>query len=136
TPDPVDLGTGLLVYTRTDLSLPGIMPITLTRTYRQGDSASRAFGVGTTHSYNIFLVGDSFPNLYTYQDLILADGGRIHYIRTSPHNCNGPDYLCAVYEHTGTQNHFLQISDHLGRYCEAMDFEIQRRIRLEVSGCV
>ena len=31
--------------------------------------------------YDIFLVGDVSP--YTYQDLILPDGGRIHYSRTS-----------------------------------------------------
>src|SRR5262249_20830353 len=32
--DPVDLSTGLFVYSKTDLMLPDIMPITLTRTYR------------------------------------------------------------------------------------------------------
>ena len=46
------------------------------RTYRQNDSVSRTFGVGATHPYEIFLVGDTNP--WTYVDLILPDGGRVH----------------------------------------------------------
>ncbi len=34
--DPVDLGTGLFVLRKTDLFLPDVMPIALTRTHRQG----------------------------------------------------------------------------------------------------
>jgi hypothetical protein len=65
----------------TDLSLPGVVPIVLTRNYRQADNISRAFGVGATHSYNVFLAGDSTgPNAYTYMDLVLANGVRIHYV--------------------------------------------------------
>jgi Domain of unknown function (DUF6531) len=69
--EPVDLGTGLFTVEKTDLSVPGVMPIALTRTYRQADNMSRAFGVGATHPYNIFMVGDTFP--YTFLDLILRD---------------------------------------------------------------
>lgn len=32
--DPVDLATGLLVVTKTDLVIPGRQPVTLTRTAR------------------------------------------------------------------------------------------------------
>ena len=46
----------------------------LSRVYRQSDSRSRSFGIGATHPYDIFLVGDLNP--YTYQELILADGGK------------------------------------------------------------
>jgi hypothetical protein len=74
--DPIDLSTGLFVYTHTDLSLPDVIPLTLTRTYRQGDSYSRAFGIGTTHPYDIFLYT---PNADTDIYLILPDGGRIHF---------------------------------------------------------
>jgi len=57
------------------------LPIVLTRTYRQNDSGSRAFGIGSSHSYELFLVGDTNP--YTFMDLILPDGERIHFVRTT-----------------------------------------------------
>lgn len=90
--DPVNLGTGLFVHSRTDMALVDTMPVELTRTYRQNDLTSRAFGIGTSHGYEMFLVGTTFP--YTYQDLILPDGGRIHFDRVSP----GTSYDDAVYE--------------------------------------
>ena len=89
--DPVDLGTGLFIYDKTDLVLPDTIPIALTRTYRQNDSRSRAFGIGTTHNYDIFLVGDT--TTYNYQELVTASGGRIRFDRTSP----GIGFTTAVY---------------------------------------
>jgi hypothetical protein len=60
--DPVDATTGLFVLNKTDLYLPdGVMPIQLTRTYRPGDTFSRAFGVGASHNYDLFFVGDTTP---------------------------------------------------------------------------
>jgi RHS repeat-associated protein len=100
--DPVHLGTGLFVLTKTDLNLAGVMPIGITRTYRQNDSRSRAFGIGATHPYDIFLVGDTFP--YTYADLILPDGGQVHYTRISP----GTGWEDAVYEHTSSPTAFFK----------------------------
>jgi len=77
--EPVDLGTGLFIYTHTDLVLPDVIPLTLTRTYRQSDPYSRAFGIGTTHPYDIFLWSpDLLANIY----LILPDGGRIHFAQS------------------------------------------------------
>jgi RHS repeat-associated protein len=90
--DPVSLSTGLFVYGKTDLVLPDTLPIRLTRTYRQLDTASRSFGIGASHLYEMFLVGDTFP--YTYQELIMPDGGRIRFNRISP----GTSYGDAVYE--------------------------------------
>lgn len=90
--DPVNLGTGLFVHSHTDMALVDTVPIALTRTYRQNDLTSRAFGIGASHGYEMFLVGTTFP--YTYQDLILPDGGRIHFERVSP----GTSYDDAVYE--------------------------------------
>lgn len=92
--DPVDCGTGLFVLNKTDLFLPDIIPISLTRTYRPGDKVSRAFGIGTTHPYDIFLTGDTNP--WTFTDLILPDGGRVHYKRIS----SGTGFLDAVYQTT------------------------------------
>jgi RHS repeat-associated protein len=98
--DPVDLSTGLFVYEKTDLVLPDVIPIALRRTYRATDTISRAFGLGTSHPYDMFLVGTTFP--YTYVDVILPDGGRVHYDRISP----GTGFENAVYEHTGTPTRF------------------------------
>lgn len=97
--DPVDLGSGLFVSQKTDLYLPDIMPLALTRTYRQEDTVSRDVGVGTTNSYNLFL---SSTNQYQVADLNLPDGGRVHYIRTSP----GTGYSDAVFGTTTTPSQF------------------------------
>jgi RHS repeat-associated protein len=78
------------------------MPIEFMRTYRPGDTASRAFGIGASHSYDLFLVGDVSP--YTYIELILPDGGRIHYDRIS----TGTSYTDAVYEHTATPTRYYK----------------------------
>ncbi|MBI2526322.1 MAG: RHS repeat protein [Candidatus Rokubacteria bacterium] len=98
--DPVDLATGLFVLRKTDLVVPDLIPIVLTRTYRPGDGQSRAFGFGMSHSYDMFLVGDVNP--YTYLDLFLPDGTRIHFARISP----GGSWPDAVYEHTATPTRF------------------------------
>ena len=100
--DPVDLSTGLFIQTNTDLSLPDVLPIAFTRTYRQNDSVSRSFGIGSMHPYDMFLVGTTFP--YTYVDLILQDGTRVHYDRTSP----GTSFSDAVYEHTSSSTRFYK----------------------------
>ena len=99
--DPVDLGTGLFELDKTDLVEQDIAPITLSRTYRQLDNVSRPFGIGTTHSYAVFL---SSQNPYQEVDLILPDGGRVHYVRTSP----GTGYQDAVFEHTATPTRFYK----------------------------
>lgn len=109
--DPVDLGTGLFVYRKTDLVVTDVIPLVLTRTYRQNDSTSRAFGVGTNDSFDFFMVGSTDPATggYTYQDLILPDGGSIHFQRTSP--CTGAggncDFSNAVYAATTTLTDFF-----------------------------
>ncbi len=95
--DPVDAATGLFVYKKTDLQVAdSVMPITLTRTYRPGDTVSRAFGLGTSHPYDMYIIG----HLYTDVDLIMADGGGFHFTRISP----GTGYGDAVFEHDATQS--------------------------------
>lgn len=100
--DPVHLGTGLFVLDKTDLTIQDVLPLSLARTYRTNDTLSRAFGIGATHAYDIFLVGTVFP--YTYVDLILPDGGRVHYDRISP----GTSYFDAVYEHTASPTQYFK----------------------------
>lgn len=99
--EPVDLGTGLFVYNHTDLAVNDLIPITLRRTYRPEDSASRAFGIGSSHPYEMFLWS---VNNYQELDLILPDGGRVHYVRVSP----GTSFTDAVYEHTETPSKFYK----------------------------
>jgi RHS repeat-associated protein len=95
--DPVDLGTGLFVDTHTDLFLPDVMPISLTRTYRQADGAIRPFGFGQNFNYGIFLQSDE---QYQEADLVLPDGGKVHYERLSP----GDGFSDAVFINTTTPN--------------------------------
>lgn len=99
--DPVDLSTGLFVMEKTDFVLPDILPIVLQRTYRPDDTQSRPFGVGSTHPYEIFLWSD---NNFQEADLILSDGGKIHYDRISA----GTGYTDAIYEHITTPGPFYK----------------------------
>ncbi len=93
--DPVDLGTGLFVLSKTDLIEPGPLPISLTRTYRPNDSQQRAFGNGTNFSLGFFL---SSAQQYAEVDLVLPDGGKVHYVRTSP----GTGWTDAIFRTTAT----------------------------------
>ena len=99
--DPVNCATGIFFNDETDLTIRDVIPIELRRTYRPQDSASRAFGIGTNLSYDMFTVGDMNP--YTYQDLILPDGGRIHYPRIS----TGTSWTDAVYQNTTTPGKYF-----------------------------
>lgn len=76
--DPVDLATGFFVQQQTDLSVGGILPLAVTRTYRPGDYNRRAFGVGMSLPYSSALHS---TNQYQVVDLIMPDGGLVHYNR-------------------------------------------------------
>ncbi|MES2353171.1 MAG: RHS repeat-associated core domain-containing protein [Pseudomonadota bacterium] len=97
--DPVDSATGLYIQGNTDLALPDVMPLALTRTYRQNDANSRSFGVGMTHPYDMFLWS---AREYKEADLVLPDGARVHYVRTSL----GDGWTDAVFEHTSSPTGF------------------------------
>jgi YD repeat-containing protein len=90
----VDLRSGLLITRKTDIFAPDDIPLALTRSHRNWDRISRAFGIGGNHPYDILPVGTRRP--YTYLDLILADGTAIHFPRVS----EGTGYADAVYEHS------------------------------------
>lgn len=89
--DPVDLHSGLFLNYANDLTISDVIPISIERAYRPADDKSRAFGIGTNLSYDSYLVGSLSP--WTYQDLILPDGGRVHFDRIS----TGTSYTDAVY---------------------------------------
>jgi RHS repeat-associated protein len=99
--DPVDLASGLFLYEKTDLTLPDVVPIDLRRTYRPGDPTSYAFGIGTNHPYDLRLWS---VNNYRDATLILPDGSKVFYQRTSP----GHGYLDAVYEAQRTPGPFYK----------------------------
>ena len=96
----VDLHSGMFVVRQTDLFVPDVMPISLTRTYRDWEVASRAFGTGGNHPFDICPTGTRFP--YTYMDLNLEDGRQIHFRRIS----KGTDYANAVFGHDETASEF------------------------------
>ncbi|MBI4904432.1 MAG: RHS repeat protein [Acidobacteria bacterium] len=100
--DPIELCSGMFQEHNVDMTLPDVAPIQLTRSYRPGDHLSRPFGVGTSHSYEMFLVGTT--NGYTWMDLILPSGSKIHFVRTSA----GTSWTDAVLEHTSTPSQWYK----------------------------
>jgi RHS repeat-associated protein len=83
--DPVDPSTGAFIMEKTDLYLPDVMPLALTRVYNSFDNDPgnvRPFGIGMTHAYNLYQWSASNG---TFQDgnLIQPDGGRIYYVPKS-----------------------------------------------------
>ncbi|MFF4594178.1 RHS repeat-associated core domain-containing protein [Amycolatopsis sp. NPDC001319] len=101
--DPVDLATGLLTGTHTDLALDDTLPISITRTYQQADSAPRTFGVGSSFDYNTYLYS---AQQWIDGQLILPDGGRVRYHRITPGGTGPTDYVDAVFAADPTPTKF------------------------------
>jgi hypothetical protein len=78
--EPVYLSTGTFVYRQTDFFLPDTIPIDFQRVYFTGDNATpvRSFGIGMTHSYNMFLWSGSNGTA-----LVLPDGNQILFDSTT-----------------------------------------------------
>ncbi len=103
--DPVNLTTGIFTYEMTDLVVNDVMPLALTRTYASQDTdplSPRAFGIGMTMAYSIFL--HSEVN-WQEADLILPDGGRVHYLRTAE---SGANWWQTIFEHTTSPTDFYK----------------------------
>ena len=66
--DPVDAATGLLVVNKTDMVLPGRLPVTLTRTYQTNGTATGPFGRGTTHSTQVVMLVDGNQRAIQFGD--------------------------------------------------------------------
>ncbi|MBT2525585.1 IPT/TIG domain-containing protein [Streptomyces sp. ISL-99] len=98
--DPVQLGTGMLTDSRTDLAVADERgPAEVTRTYWQGDARKRAFGIGRDLSYNAFLHSE---REFQEVDLYLPGGSKVHFTRTSA----GTGYTNAVFEPLDTPSTF------------------------------
>ena len=117
----VDLHSGMFVLRQTDLFVPDVMPLVLTRTYRPWSPYVRAFGVGTNHPYDICPTGTRFP--YTYQDLNLEDERQIHFPRIS----KGTSYSDAVFRHSETSSEFFGAQDAWNGDGWTLDFPDGRR---------
>jgi YD repeat-containing protein len=96
----VDVSTGLYVREDEDVIMSRTPPFLLTRTYLSGYHASRHFGVGTTSNAEWYLIGD--PARFQWAELILANGGRIRFDRTS----RGTSYEMALFRHQTTPTSF------------------------------
>ena len=97
----VNLRNGNFKLLQTDLFVPDIMPLCLTRTYFAWSPGRRAFGVGMNHPYDICPTGTRFP--YTYMDLNLEDGNVIYLPRIS----KGTGYADAVFRHNRSSSEFF-----------------------------
>lgn len=76
----VDTGVGLIILRKADFVFEDEPAMQFTRVHRNADDRSRAFGVGGSDSFEIFLGGQ----MGTAIDLIMEDGVRIHYTHLPP----------------------------------------------------
>jgi YD repeat-containing protein len=96
----VNLRNGNFKLRQTDLFVPDVMPLSLTRTYFAWNPDSRAFGIGMNHPYDICPTGTRFP--YTYMNLNLEDGYEVYMPRVS----RGTGYADAVFRHDRSSSEF------------------------------
>jgi YD repeat-containing protein len=96
----VNLRNGNFKLRQTDLFVPDVVPLALTRTYFAWDPHSHAFGVGTNHPYDICPTGTRYP--YTYQVLNLEDGTEVYMPRIS----KGTGYADAVFRYDQSSSEF------------------------------
>jgi RHS repeat-associated protein len=95
--DPVDCATGLFLHQVTDLFVTDTIPIGVTRTYRQNDTISRDFGIGTNHNYGMFLSNPTGAAIPSTIDVVLPDGGRLRFQKMS-----GSSLADIVFQHSST----------------------------------
>ena len=101
----VNLRNGAFIHVQTDIYLPDVVPINLSRTYSSFDCYSyRDFGAATSASYEIYLVGNN--TVYSYIDMMFPDGSIVHMPRVSP----GTSYN-ATYEHRAAAGDSADIFD-------------------------
>lgn len=99
--DPFDLVTGIYHREYPDLYVKDSIPLNFVRTQRNLDDRSRAFGVGASTSYDMFIVGDS--QRFSWVALVNAEGSQTRYLRVTP----GTGYTDAVFRNTTAPSEFL-----------------------------
>jgi YD repeat-containing protein len=93
-----DLGIGLLVQRKADLSFEDEAALQFCRVYRNQDDRSRSFGIGGSNSFDMFLGGQ----MGVAVDLILEDGTRVHFVHQPP-RVGEPGDLYLADEHSGAR---------------------------------
>ncbi|HZM83370.1 MAG TPA: RHS repeat-associated core domain-containing protein [Candidatus Limnocylindrales bacterium] len=101
--DPVDLGTGLLVDKQTDLVVDDVVPLEITRTYQQSDIGRRPFGIGVNSNYDLYLYSQQ---QWVEADLVLPDGGKVHFRRITPGSSGTNEFRSAVFRADPTPTEF------------------------------
>jgi YD repeat-containing protein len=76
----MDLGVGLIIQRKADFVFPDEPALQFSRIYRNQDDRSRAFGIGGSNSFDIFLGGQ----MGVAVDLIMEDGARTHFVHKQP----------------------------------------------------
>ena len=89
------LATGMYSRENEDLVVRGTPPLILKRTYLSGYHKALPFGIGTTHSGDIWIRGDG--ERFQWAELIFDSGKRVRFQRTS----SGTSFANAMYEHKG-----------------------------------
>lgn len=100
----VNLNTGAFIHVQTDVYLPDVIPINLSRTYSSLDYDDRDFGVHASASYEIYLLGDN--TVFSYMNMIFPDGSLVLMPRISP----GTSWD-ATYEHLAMPGDHTDIFD-------------------------
>jgi len=99
----IDFATGIYVRNDQDMTVRGgDLPVVLQRAYNSKDRQSGAFGVGTSHNGEWYLVGDG--QRFQWVQLVMAEGSRIDYGRVTW----GTSVWNAMFEHTTTPTLFYQ----------------------------
>jgi YD repeat-containing protein len=76
----MDLGVGLIIQRKADFVFPDEPALQFSRIYRNQDDRSRAFGIGGSNSFDIFLGGQ----MGVAVDLIMEDGARTRFVHKQP----------------------------------------------------
>ena len=83
--DPVDLRTGLFIHRTQGPALADVVPLSVRTTYRPGDTVTREFGKGTSHTYGTYLYnpeGWEHPPWNTFY-VVLPDCSTVKFNRVS-----------------------------------------------------
>jgi YD repeat-containing protein len=99
--DPFDLVTGIYHREYPDLYVEDSIPLNFYRTQRNLDERSRAFGIGASTSYDMFIIGDALK--FSWVALVQPDGSQVRYERVTP----GAGYTQAVFKNTTVPSEFL-----------------------------
>jgi YD repeat-containing protein len=99
--DPFDVVTGIYSREYPDLHVDDSMPLDFVRTQRNMDPRSRAFGIGASTSYDLFIIGDA--QKFSWVALVDADGSQKRYTRVTP----GTGFADAVFKNTTSPTEFL-----------------------------